>query len=341
MSLEASLDCAQNWFRTSKAKSGGEEVGFKPFMEDIDHITIISNLTTEEREALQEQTDSHGLRHFSLHAGAIVLCGFLIAIKVLFWWALMLVQGVLICFLFTTLHETVHQTPFKTSALNIWVGRICGFMTFLGPQWFRYFHFAHHRYTHDPDRDPELASPKPSTTWQYLCYLSGIPETFERFKTLMRNALWANEDIYVPRRGKEKVMLEARVQLGLYGATALLSLLFWSPVVLYAWLIPFLLGAPFLRGYLLAEHTGCPHTSSMLENTRTVFTNRIIRFLAWNMPYHAEHHAYPSVPFHKLPAFHEHTRNHIKSLENGYFRFNRSYYRSQQSNGVADNDISN
>jgi len=29
-----------------------------------------------------------------------------------------------------------------------------------------------------------------------------------------------------------------------------------------------------------------------------------IRFLMWNMPYHAEHHLCPAVPFHQLPALH-------------------------------------
>ena len=31
---------------------------------------------------------------------------------------------------------------------------------FIPPIWFRYFHFAHHRHTHDPDNDPELMSPQ-------------------------------------------------------------------------------------------------------------------------------------------------------------------------------------
>jgi fatty acid desaturase len=42
----------------------------------------------------------------------------------------------------------------------------------------------------------------------------------------------------------------------------------------------------------------------MLENTRTTFTNAFVRRFAWNMPYHAEHHAYPAVPFHALPRLH-------------------------------------
>ena len=43
------------------------------------------------------------------------------------------------------------------------------------------------------------------------------------------------------------------------------------------------------------------------------------------MPYHAEHHAYPIVPFHKLPAFHAIAQAHLKETERGYIRFNRKF----------------
>jgi fatty acid desaturase len=36
------------------------------------------------------------------------------------------------------------------------------------------------------------------------------------------------------------------------------------------------------------------------------------------MPYHAEHHAYPAVPFHALPALHARVRERIEHLEPGY-----------------------
>ena len=69
-------------------------------------------------------------------------------------------------------------------------------------------------------------------------------------------------------------------------------------------MVPVVLGQPMLRLYLLAEHTGCPMVPEMLENSRTVHTNAVVRFLAWNMPYHAEHHAYAAIPFHALPRTH-------------------------------------
>lgn len=301
----------------------------------LDHKTLIANLPSDVRRSLLEQTDTHGLCRFSLHAGAILFCGALILAEVPFWPLIMLVQGILLNFLFTTLHETTHRTPFKTDSLNIWVGRNCGFFVFLGPEWFRYFHFAHHRFTHDPEKDPELANHKPSTTWQYLKFLSGIPDWVNRTKTLVRNAIRINQDNFVPERGKSKVMQEARVLLSLYAGIIAFSLLFWTPFILFVWLLPMLIGGPFLRAYLLAEHALCPHVGSMLENTRTTFTNRVVRFLAWNMPYHAEHHAYPSVPFHKLPEFHKYTRDHIKHYSNGYMTFNHTYFRDSLAGKLA------
>jgi fatty acid desaturase len=63
----------------------------------------------------------------------------------------------------------------------------------------------------------------------------------------------------------------------------------------------------------------------MFVNTRTTFTTAIVRFLAWNMPYHAEHHTYPAVPFHNLPALHLRMKAHLKVTADGYAEFTRSY----------------
>ena len=56
----------------------------------------------------------------------------------------------------------------------------------------------------------------------------------------------------------------------------------------------------------------------MLRNTRTTITNPAIRALAWNMPYHTEHHVYPAVPFHALPAAHQLIRHRLSVVDNGY-----------------------
>jgi fatty acid desaturase len=239
----------------------------------------------------------------------------------------MLPLGVVMIFLFTALHEAIHETAFRTRLLNRIIANICGFLVVVPPVWFRYFHFAHHGHTHDPIKDPELLSAKPGTFRQYVAHLTGIPYWIGMAKTIAANVKGPNREAYVAEKGREKVVAEARIFVGLYGALFLASAIAGSAALLWIWVIPMLLGQPFLRAYLLAEHARCPHVANMLENTRTTFTNAIIRFFAWNMPFHAEHHALPTVPFHKLPQFHHIVRKHLKTTEPSYGRFHRNFIR--------------
>lgn len=134
-------------------------------------------------------------------------------------------------------------------------------------------------------------------------------------------------------KGRAKIVLEARLFLALYTVAAGLSVALQSTVLLWTWIVPVLLGQPFLRAYLLAEHALCPTVANMLENTRTTFTTGLVRFFAWNMPYHSEHHSYPAVPFHKLPRFHQVVRRHLRTTEDGYARFNARFARTLGSQG--------
>jgi fatty acid desaturase len=291
----------------------------------MDHRTIIASLTPELRDRLTEKSDRAGLLHLAAHWGLIVALGALIVARVPFWWALMLPQGILVVFLFTLLHEAVHQTPFRTAWINEMVARVCGFILCLPSDWFRYFHFAHHRYTQDPENDPELASPKPETMWQYIKHVSGVPIWWSAISGLVINALDRNRAAYIPPKGFAKVRTEARVMILLYAVLLGLSLYFQTAALVWVWLLPALIGEPFLRIYLLAEHGRCPFVANMLENTRTTRTNWLVRKLAWNMPYHAEHHSYPGVPFYRLPEFHAVIENQLKEVEDGYVRFNVKY----------------
>jgi fatty acid desaturase len=65
--------------------------------------------------------------------------------------------------------------------------------------------------------------------------------------------------------------------------------------------------------------------ANMFENTRTTFTTALMRFVAWNMPYHVEHHVYPAVPFHQLPALHGLMKGELRVTAEGYTAFTRDY----------------
>jgi fatty acid desaturase len=296
--------------------------------DEADHRAVIAALSHDDRQAITEKSNIPGLIRFGVHFGLIVCCGAWIAAGGAMWPLLLVPQGILIAFLFTPLHETIHETAFRSTALNKAVSWIAGTLLFIPPLWFRYFHFAHHRHTHDPDNDPELLTPKPKTLGGYAVHLSGIPYFTGMVCTLTANARGTAQDRFVPPKGTPKVIAETRRLLGVYAAMLAVSLAAGSALLLWVWLLPLMLGQPFLRAYLLAEHTLCPHVADMFANTRTTFTNRLVRFIAWNMPFHAEHHAYPGVPFHKLPAFHEMVRRHLRSTEKGYRRFHARMARS-------------
>jgi fatty acid desaturase len=225
---------------------------------------------------------------------------------------------------FTPLHECIHRTAFKTRALNETVAFIFGALLLLPAEYFRAFHFAHHRFTQDPARDPELAFPKPADLRAWLWQVSGIPYWIGQGRGLVGRAFGrAPETFYKDEAQRRAVIREARIMLGLYAAILILSVATGSAVALFYWVIPALLGQPALRLYLLAEHALCPLTPDMLENTRTTYTNAAVRFLAWNMPYHAEHHAFPAVPFHRLPEVNRRIAPDLKVTSPGYWAVQR------------------
>ncbi|MYH59095.1 MAG: fatty acid desaturase, partial [Boseongicola sp. SB0675_bin_26] len=154
-----------------------------------------------------------------------------------------------------------------------------------------------------------------------------------RGRQVLSNALGANPGAYVPVRARRRIVREARWMLLAYAIAALS--LFSSPLLFWIWILPCLLGQPFLRLYLLAEHGRCAFVADMFRNTRTTYTNRFVRFLAWNMPYHVEHHTLPQVPFHRLPELHDHMQGRHHVTSDGYAAFTRDYAASMQSRDQA------
>ncbi|MBI1775236.1 MAG: fatty acid desaturase [Proteobacteria bacterium] len=234
-------------------------------------------------------------------------------------------EGILLVFLFCPLHETIHRTAFASHWLNDGVAFLAGALLLLPPEYFRQFHFAHHRFTQDQTSDPELTTPKPATLWAYLWHVTGLPYWWSGLRTTLKHAVTGRvEEAFVAPAKARRVIREARLLWACYLALAAVSILIGSEAVLLIWILPALAGQPFLRLYLLAEHMGCPETADMLANSRTTSTNALLRWLAWNMPYHGEHHAYPSVPFHALPALNGLIGDHVQTRASGYIAVHRA-----------------
>jgi len=290
----------------------------------MDHKAFIADVPHETLVWLNARQDAAGLRHLAVHSGLILGLGLWIGLGWPLWWLLLVPQGIAICFLFTLQHEATHKTPFATEWINEWAGRISGFLILQPFEWFRYFHLAHHKYTNLPGKDPELLSgAKPETWHAYIWHVSGLPVWWAMARVTLGNALGRDPGDYVPERARQRVVIEAQIMLGAY--TVVIASLFVTPVLFWVWVLPAVLGQPVLRLYLLAEHGRCAFVADMFQNTRTTYTNRIIRFLAWNMPYHVEHHALPQVPFHKLPELNGLMRGRHKVTSDGSGAFTAEY----------------
>jgi len=274
-----------------------------------------------------KRSDVEGLKQTAFHVGCMICTGVIIRISFSAYNAYpssfplmvvvmaLLLHGYVLSFLFMPLHEFVHMTGFKTPLLNRLGGFITGLATLRPPFHYKLYHFAHHRHTGNNQKDPELSDslldPKIESLRGYLLYLSSFPFWTSRFSTVFRHAVHGPASIdpqaehFISTDDQKEIIVgEARVILGVYALLALASFYYRSSALLFYWVIPTIIGQPFLRYYLLAEHTGCQLGNNMMTNTRTTKTYDFYRKLAWNMPYHAEHHAWPSVPFHHLPFVH-------------------------------------
>ena len=289
-----------------------------------------SPLTRDSLRPLMQRNDAAGLVRVFQHAIAIMITSIALAISDgwIMTGLLTLALGILLNFLFAPLHETIHKTAFDTPQLNEIVGWVSGMALVLPPRYFQAFHMAHHRYTQIAGKDPELDFDKPQTVLQYIRYLTGADYWLGQVKALVLFAIGHHHTHFVSDAKRPGIVNEARTFTGIYILLFSLSLLFDSVILWQYWILPMLIGQPFLRAFLLAEHALCPYVADMLHNTRTTLTSRAMRWLCWNMSFHAEHHAYPAIPFHHLPAAHAVIGPHIHVLSDGYVNVHKDIVRA-------------
>lgn len=268
-------------------------------------------LSKAQLHALTARRDGPGILRFVLHYALFLsAAAWLVLSYGQPWWQVLLAM---ICFaattpsLFAMLHESGHNTAFASRRLNRIVSTIAAYSNFYIPTGFREFHFQHHRHTHDPTQDPEISiGGKPTeltnTLTKYLVYLTGLPVFLGKISLAVSPALglFALFYPYVKREKRGRMMLESWLFLLLHAAMIVAA----CTILPGLWLLypGHALGMLLLSWYLVAEHSGLPHTGTILERTRHIRTTAFVRFFMWNMPYHAEHHAYPGIPFHQLPA---------------------------------------
>jgi len=282
-------------------------------------------LGRETIQRLSRRSDYKGLIQLGGHLGILMLTGMALTLawNTVLMLPVLLAYSLVLTFLFAPLHETIHYTAFKSRWLNSVVAACIGLVLLLPSQYFRCFHYAHHRHTQDRNHDPELMGKKPYTLRSLLLHISGLPLWWGNIRAIYRHATAVVDEPYLEQRHHQKIITEARWHLLIYLAILILSLLASNAWIWWYWILPSLIGQPFLRLFLLAEHNGCDFSDNMLQNSRTTYTVPLINFLAWNMSYHAEHHYLASIPFYALPALHAWTGQRVKYKGESYRQVNR------------------
>jgi beta-carotene hydroxylase len=198
-------------------------------------------------------------------------------------------------------HDCGHQSAFRSKTANLWVGRMLAWFILLPFTSFTELHRLHHSHLGVAGRDPDNWFYAAGRRWMHLRECFFLP----RF-------IWLSLRWPLSSRAKRRVLLELAANLVVYGVVVgTLAFLHRLDVALFAVLLPMLALAcifnPLARGAEHAPLSGIgaddPRREDLRFNTVTVAS----RFwgLAWaNITYHVEHHLYPRVPFHRLPALH-------------------------------------
>jgi fatty acid desaturase len=184
------------------------------------------------------RSDARGLRQLALHLCALAATGICLNLALGSLWSApaLVLHGVVLVFLFAAEHESIHRTAFRSRWLNDVVASLCGLAILLPAGYFRLFHFAHHRYTQDPARDPELAVAKPRTLAAYAWTVSGLPYAYERITTTLRHARGRVSEPFIPASAARRVVAEAPLVLCCYALVAIAAAAFgsWSPVIYWS-----------------------------------------------------------------------------------------------------------
>ena len=225
-----------------------------------------------------QKTNYHGSFRFLFVISLILFNGYLINLENTYQNFFISTQSFLLISLFAPLHECSHSTAFKSKLLNQLVMFFCGMVHLMPSIWFREFHMQHHRHTQNTEKDPELGTEHPKTIGSYIFLITGIKTWIDLVNNFFRLLSGNANDSYINKHNSKKAVFEARIIFAIYLLLFLISYNLNNGLLLDVWIIPMIIGQPFLRLFLLAEHGFCDSIADMKKNSRTIKTNFLVRF---------------------------------------------------------------
>ena len=283
-----------------------------------------SPIPRQRLKELMQRRDGPAIRDTLIWIGAFVVTGGLAFHFWGSWWSLPFFAAYGVLYGSSTdsrWHECGHGTAFRTRWMNDVVYQVACFMILYEPTLWRWSHARHHTNTLIVGRDPEIAAKRPPDIVGILLNLLAIRSGATALRKLLLHTtgrLDAEEATFIPEMERAKVYRVARVWVAIF--VAVIASCVYFDTILPAMFI----GLPhFYGGWLtlvfgLTQHAGL--AEDVLDhrlNSRTVYMNPVLRFLYWNMNYHIEHHMFPMVPYHALPALHEALKADMPPAFNG------------------------
>lgn len=286
----------------------------------------------------KKRRDLPGLLFLGGHLAAMGATGLLIYLTLGTLWVVpvFILHGILIVCLFAPFHEASHHSAFRSDWLNNATLWLTGLLLGNTPTRFTHAHVSHHAYTQMVEFDPQnLAYAEKPKGW--FRYASGIDILWvycvQLCRYTSRRFLTERHLSYLPEGQVGRVILETRIFCLVYLGVAGVSIYFGSWAAILYWLGPRVACEWFQSIIRMSEHVGCDYEGEIESRTRSVHTWLPVRWLCWNMPYHVEHHAFPYVPFHALPALHEHIKSAYQHESRGYIRNAMSQLRNMLGRG--------
>lgn len=210
-------------------------------------------------------------------------------------------------------HELSHGTPLRTPWLNRIFDRLASFMTLHEPVYWRWSHARHHTDTLIVGRDREIAFPRPFSLRDLLLDVFFLKSGLTEIARTVAHACGrvdAATRSFVPEHEIGRMVRSSRGHALAFAAVI-------GACAVTASLVPllFVIGPRFYGGQLalvfnITQHAGLPE--DVLDhrlNCRSIRLHPLLGWLYMNMQYHLEHHMFPMVPLHALPALHEAIRD--------------------------------
>jgi beta-carotene hydroxylase len=217
-------------------------------------------------------------------------------------WAAIIIMAVLTYASYTPLHEAAHRNINGNNESLTWLNNLCGHLVapIIAVPYASHQleHFSHHRYTNQPDKDPDFV-------------ISGLGKGMgEAFMTIFK-FIWIQNAFFVLNHWskattKERLIYCVELTISLAWRIAFIAL------VNQPWVTLVILGGYFLGGFFTGYWFAYRPHAPYKESKRYQNTNSLIMPI-WMKPFewiwlgqnlHSIHHLFPRVPFYRYHTLH-------------------------------------